>query len=250
MVADVMQPSTLAQLPPAETVLYAVGYDPRGGRTRCEIYVDGLRNTLAALPGGPERIIFVSSTGVYGQDDGSWVDEDSPCRPTHDSGRALLAAEAVLHEHPLGSRGVVLRLAGIYGPGRLPRRPDLVAVHRGLAIPAESVANLIHVDDAATVVLAAEQPRPAAANVSRLRRPSRPAERVSFLSRGVVSHIPAATCPRRNPHVRGKRKPPRRRQTRQQSADAGGIGRRVGLPDLSPGPSQRGRIHGIKRSRR
>ena len=87
--------------------------------------MEGLRNILAALPSGANRIIFISSTGVYGRNDGSWVDEDSPCRPTHDSGQALLAAEQVLHDHPLGPRGIVLRLAGIYGPGRLPRRADL-----------------------------------------------------------------------------------------------------------------------------
>ena len=87
----------------------------------------GFATRWRPLPSSAERIIFISSTGVYGQDDGSWVDEDSPCRPTHDSGRALLAAEEVLHDHPLGSRGIVLRLAGIYGPGRLPRRRRFVA---------------------------------------------------------------------------------------------------------------------------
>ena len=123
LVADVASPATLAQLPAAETVLYAVGYDSRGAHTRREVYVEGLRNTLAALPSGVQRVILISSTGVYGQNDGSWVDEDSPCRPTRDSGQVLLAAEQVLHDHPLGPRGIVLRLAGIYGPGRLPRAP-------------------------------------------------------------------------------------------------------------------------------
>ncbi len=159
LVADVTQPDTLARLPSAETVLFCVGYDARGGQSRREVYVDGLRNTLSALPRSVERIIFISSTGVYGQDDGSWVDEDSPCRPTHDSGRALLAAEEALHDHPLGSRGIVLRLAGIYGPGRLPRRADLAA-GAPLRVPAKNMANLIHVNDAATVVLAAESRAP------------------------------------------------------------------------------------------
>ena len=159
LVADVTRPATLAQLPPAETVLYAVGYDPRGGRTRREVYLEGLRNTLAALPSTPERVIFISSTGVYGQNDGSWVDEDSPCRPRHEAGRALLAAERLLQRHPLGSRGIVLRLTAIYGPGRL-SRPSACLAGVKQFVPADMVVNLIHVDDAAAVVIAAESRAP------------------------------------------------------------------------------------------
>jgi nucleoside-diphosphate-sugar epimerase len=150
LLADVTRPETLAALPAAETVLYAVGYNSRSGHSRQELYVDGLRNVLEALPPGTGRIIFISTSGVYGDASGAWVDEDSPCDPTHDAGRALLAAEEVLHRHPLGARGIILRLTGIYGPGRLPS-PAVLA-----SAAADSVANLIHVDDAAAVVLAAE----------------------------------------------------------------------------------------------
>ncbi len=150
LLADVTRPETLAALPAAETVLYAVGYDSRGGHSRQELYVDGLRNVLEALPPGTGRFIFISSSGVFGDAGGAWVDEESPCRPTSDAGRALLAAEEVLHRHPLGARGIILRLAGLYGPGRLPSPAALASA------AADSVANLIHVEDAAAVVLAAE----------------------------------------------------------------------------------------------
>jgi nucleoside-diphosphate-sugar epimerase len=61
-------------------------------------------------------VLFTSSTAVYAQTDGAWVDETSPAEAEHFSGRRLLEAEAMLHERV--EQGVVLRLGGIYGPGR------------------------------------------------------------------------------------------------------------------------------------
>jgi nucleoside-diphosphate-sugar epimerase len=174
---DVTRPETLGQLPTAETVLIAVGFDPRGGRSRREVYVEGLRNVLDALPADSGRIVFISSTGVLGEHGGRWVDEDSPCYPLGDSGRALLDAEAVLRDHALGSRSIILRLAGLYGPGRLPSLAGMKKVSGTIILENEerffkersaeimvpdtflsagSMVNLIHVDDAAQIVLAAE----------------------------------------------------------------------------------------------
>ena len=155
IVADVTQPSTLRALPAAETLLYAVGYEPAGGASRWAVYVDGLRAVLDALAPQVGRVILVSSTGVYAEQAGGWVDESSPCRPLRESGRALLAAEEALAEHPLGDRGIGLRLAGIYGPGRLPRRAEM-ASGEPLPVAAGEHVNLIHVEDAAATVLAAE----------------------------------------------------------------------------------------------
>lgn len=160
ILADVTRPEMLQDLLPAQTVLVAVGYDPAGGKSRWEVYVEGLRNVLAAVPANTPRLIFISSTGVYGEAGGGWVDEDSPCRPTREAGRAFLAAEELLAAHPLGVRSIVLRLAGLYGPGRLPKAPELLA-GQPMAVPPESYLNLIHVEDAAATVLAAEsQARP------------------------------------------------------------------------------------------
>jgi nucleoside-diphosphate-sugar epimerase len=156
IVADVTRLATLRGLPAADTLLYCVGYRGGIGPLRWAVYVEGLRAVLDSV--GPEvgRVIFISSTGVYAEQDGGWVDEDSPCGPSRESGRALLAAEQVLAAHALGDRGVVLRLAGIYGPGRLPQRAELLA-GEPLAVPAGHYVNLIHVDDAAAAVLAAEE---------------------------------------------------------------------------------------------
>ena len=154
IVADVTRARTMQDLPAAETVVYAVGHDRRSGGSPFDFHVHGLQNVLAALAPGTGRIIYVSSTGVYGQIEGELVDEDSPCRPDREGGKAALAAERLLAEHAWGQRAIVLRLAGLYGPGRI---PNAEALRRGdpLAVPHQGYLNLIHVDDAATVVLAA-----------------------------------------------------------------------------------------------
>lgn len=156
IVADITDRASLTNLPSADAVLFAVGFDRAAGRSMHEVYVEGLRAALDALPPDIGRFVYISSTGVYGQTDGDWVDEDSPCRPEREGGRACLAAEELLKGHRLGDRAIVLRLAGIYGPGRIPRREDLLA-GRPIAAAENGFLNLIHVDDAARIVLAAEQ---------------------------------------------------------------------------------------------
>lgn len=156
IVGDVTRPETLAGLPTVETVLYAVGFDRSAGRSMRSVYVDGLRNVLKALPPETGRFIYISSTGVYGSAGGDWVDEDSPCEPVRENGRICLEAEQVLADHPLGRRAIVLRLAGIYGPDRIPRQSALLA-GEPIDAPELGYLNLIHVDDAARIVLAAEE---------------------------------------------------------------------------------------------
>jgi nucleoside-diphosphate-sugar epimerase len=156
VVANVTEPETLVHLPAAQTVFYGVAYDRTSGLSRVQVQIDGLRAVLNALPQPPARFIYVSSTSVYGNCEGAWVDENTPCRPDRESGLIALAAEQVLRSHPIGSRAIVLRLAGLYGPGRILRMRDLLA-SQPIAVPAGAIVNLIHVDDAASVVLAAEQ---------------------------------------------------------------------------------------------
>jgi nucleoside-diphosphate-sugar epimerase len=155
IVADVCDAASFSRLPSAETVLFAVGYDRNSRASIVDVYAGGLKTSLDALAGEPERIIYTSSTGVYGQTDGGMVDENSPTEPGREGGRACLAAERVLAAHRLGQVGIVLRLAGIYGPGRVPFL-DRVRFGQPISVPQEGHLNLIHVDDAAAFVLAAE----------------------------------------------------------------------------------------------
>jgi nucleoside-diphosphate-sugar epimerase len=113
------------------------------------VYVDGVRNLLGVLEGEP-GVLMVGSTGVYHQEDGSWVDEDSPTEPRGFSGRALLEGEAWLRELA-GARASVLRLGGIYGPGRQRLLSD-VRAGRGCPPEPARFTNRIHRDDAAAIL--------------------------------------------------------------------------------------------------
>ncbi len=77
-----------------------------------KLYVEGARNLVDAFPGS--TILFTSSTSVYAQKDGEWVTEESATEPTRETSQALLEAEKIISD----AKGIVLRLAGIYGPGR------------------------------------------------------------------------------------------------------------------------------------
>ena len=138
------------------TILFAVGFDRKAGRSIQEVYAGGLARALADVPDSIERLIYVSSTGVYGNVSGAEVDERSPCEPTREGGKACLAAEKLLQSSRFADRAIVLRLAGLYGPGRIPRAADLVA-GKPIDAPRSGWLNLIHVQDAAQVVLLAEQ---------------------------------------------------------------------------------------------
>ncbi len=145
-------------LPVVDTVLFAVGRDRRSGATMFDVHVTGFRAVLDALRGPAVRVIYTSSTGVYGQDVGEWVDETSVCEPASEAGRACLAAERLLFAHARGNDAVVLRLAGLYGPGRVPHAADITA-GKPLAGSEHAYLNLIHVDDAARAVVAAANVR-------------------------------------------------------------------------------------------
>lgn len=150
IVADVTRPETLADLPEAETVLFAVGFDRSVGNSIHEVYTEGVKNVLAALPSSVKQFIYISTTGVYGNANGQWVDETTPPDPHRDGGKASLAAEQLLD-----SKGIILRLAGIYGPDRIPYLAKLRA-SGPIGAPSEGWLNLIHVDDGAQIVLATE----------------------------------------------------------------------------------------------
>ncbi len=156
VLVDVLEPGTLDRLPDVDRVFYAVGFDRSAGASMRDVYVDGLRNVLDRLPGSVRRLVYAGSTGVYGQSGGEWVDEDSPTDPMHGSGRVVLEAEGVVRDwaRARGASAVVLRFAGLYGPGRVVRRAML---ERGEPIPGdpEKYLNMIQIDDAARAAVAA-----------------------------------------------------------------------------------------------
>lgn len=162
VVGDVTDPASLTDLPEADTVLYAVGYDRSTEKSRQEVYVDGLENVLQRVAPRTRRLLYVSSISVYGQTHGEWVDESSPCDPVRPNGRVCLEAEQRVWDHfppaeTAKERGAsVLRLAGIYGPGRLLSRVETLQAGHSLSGNPDAWLNLIHVDDAVAAVLACE----------------------------------------------------------------------------------------------
>ncbi|UVK98681.1 SDR family oxidoreductase [Pseudomonas sp. B21-048] len=124
----------------------ATDHDEAGYRAA---YIQGLRHVLEWLGDYgqvPNRLLFVSSSSVYGQQEGEWVDESSPTVAAGYSGRVMLEAEQVARDSGIPTS--IVRLTGIYGPGR---EWLLTQVRRGyrVAIDPPLYANRIHVDDAA-----------------------------------------------------------------------------------------------------
>ena len=151
IIADITEADSLSDLPGADTVLFSVGYDRGRYSDVRDVYVDGFNSVLKHLPEATGQLIYISTTGVYGGGDGEWVTESSATQPTRPSSQACLDAETLLHRSELWSRSVVLRLAGIYGPGRIPKVTAIKNANWSELDPMGYV-NLIHVDDAAAVV--------------------------------------------------------------------------------------------------
>lgn len=171
VIADILDPVAIAAAvgnairtaDSLATVLFAVGYDRHANASIREVYVDGLRNVCDALGDRANRLrsfVYISSTGVYGRVDGDWVDESSPCVPTRDGGRACLEAEQRLREGSWSDRVIILRCAGLYGPGRTPLAAAIQA-GEPIAAPADGFLNLIHIDDAADIAVWAADRLPA-----------------------------------------------------------------------------------------
>lgn len=140
--------ATLAE--PIDVSVCAVAADGGDDDAYRRAYVEGQRNLLAALRARgsmPRHIFFTSSTAVYAQDDGARVDETSETAPREFRGTRMLEAERVLLES--GSQATVLRLGGIYGPGRT-RLIEGVRGGRSVVAPGPPRwGNRIHRDDAA-----------------------------------------------------------------------------------------------------
>jgi nucleoside-diphosphate-sugar epimerase len=152
IVGDVLLPETLRALPAAEIVLYAVGFDRHATASKRDVSVRGLANVLERLGPSVRRLLYVSSTSVYGHDAGEWIDEASDTRPTTEDGRIVLAAEEVVRQACPKGVASVLRFSGIYGPGRLLRRVETLRSREPIAANPDGFLNLIHVDDGALVV--------------------------------------------------------------------------------------------------
>jgi len=153
---DLDHAESLRSLQLAGTVLYYLAPPPATGEGDPRV-----RNLLAALSASaalPVRIVYISTSGVYGDSGGEWVDEETPPNPQTDRARRRLDAEAALRD--FGRRHaipvIILRVGDIYGPGRLP----LTRLQKGLPVLLEAecgYTNRIHADDLVAILLAAAE---------------------------------------------------------------------------------------------
>lgn len=147
--ADLSDPATLARVPSDLThIAYTAAADESTEAAYQRAYVTGLANVLS-LPAvgstGFSRLVFISSTAVYAQTDGSWVDEQSETAPRHFAGQKTLQAEQLLMGSTISA--CALRCGGIYGPGRT-RLIDQVRAGQASYDPvATQYTNRIHTDD-------------------------------------------------------------------------------------------------------
>jgi nucleoside-diphosphate-sugar epimerase len=111
-----------------------------------QIYLNGARNLLNQFRG--VRMLFTSSTSVYGQRDGPWVTEESETKPARETGRVLIQTEELV----LGDGGIVARLAGIYGPGRSALLSKFLAGTGTIDPKNDRFVNQIHRDDIAAAL--------------------------------------------------------------------------------------------------
>jgi nucleoside-diphosphate-sugar epimerase len=149
-------------LMPLADAVYWCAPPPAGGVTDPRIE-RALAQWPVPLGGRPGRLLYVSTTGVYGDCQGRWIREAEPLKPQTARGFRRLAAELAVHTWAASSGGhaVVLRVPGIYGPGRLPVE-RLKGGAPVLALAESPWSNRIHADDladAAVLALARGQRR-------------------------------------------------------------------------------------------
>ena len=142
-------PKIAEALPSASHVLVSIGPEENG-----DPVLRHYRDDLAAAR--PASIVYLSTVGVYGDHDGAWVDEESPCRPVSKRSIWRLAAEAAWRRFATetGIPVAIIRLSGIYGPGRGPFQKLKDGASRRIIKPGQ-VFNRIHAGDIARIVEAA-----------------------------------------------------------------------------------------------
>lgn len=149
--ADVTDPDSLGAVPDVDWLVFAASSGGRGADAAQRVFVDGLETAIehfAARDDPPERLVYTSSTGVYGDHGGDFVDESTPLEPTTDKTRVLVEAERVARDVAAdhGLDGTVARFAGLYGP-------DRYRLERYIDGPVtEGYLNMVHREDAAGAV--------------------------------------------------------------------------------------------------
>ena len=122
-----------------------------------QVYLNGTRNLIEWLtPAPPKKFVYTSSTSVYGQTDGALVKETSSTGPASETGKVLVAAEKLLLGAVADGRfpAILLRVAGIYGPGRGHLFLKYLKGEAKMTGKGERLINMIHRDDLVGIIMA------------------------------------------------------------------------------------------------
>lgn len=193
VLGNMLDPASLQNLPPnLDAMVYTAAADASSPEAYREAYVDGLGYLLAHLAKTalPKRVLFTSSTSVYAQDDGSWVDETSVTAPKDFRGQVLLQAEHLITELP--TQAAVLRLGGIYGPGRTRLMQSVRNQTAELHGNGGGFTNRIHRDDCAGALAhLLEVPQLAPLYVGVDREPAQKNDVVCWLAKTLQVPVPS-----------------------------------------------------------
>lgn len=155
MQVDLVQTGNVVALPTKAATVFYLAPPPSVGETDSTIrrFLDAISKDSL-----PERLVLLSTTAVYGDCNGEWITEAHPANPQTARGRRRLDAEQAAREWSAKIRVpiVILRVGGIYGPGRLP----IARIEKGLPILKEEASpftNRIHQDDLAQICIAAAE---------------------------------------------------------------------------------------------
>jgi nucleoside-diphosphate-sugar epimerase len=129
-----------------DAVIHCASSGGGGAESYRRVYLEGARNLLAELR--PRTFLYTSSTSVYAQASGEWVDEESTAEPAHETGRILRQTEELVRQ----AGGLVARLAGIYGPGRCALLRRLLAGEARIEGDGRRILNQVHRDDIASAL--------------------------------------------------------------------------------------------------
>jgi nucleoside-diphosphate-sugar epimerase len=156
--ADITKPETLSHLPrDFDWVVICAASGGGGVEEYRRLYLEGTHNLIEWLRASPpQQYVYTSSTSVYGQDDGSLVTESDPATPPTETGRVLVETENLLRvEAEKNFPAVILRVAGIYGPGRGFWFKQFLQDEARIEGNGERFLNMIHRDDVAGGIIAA-----------------------------------------------------------------------------------------------
>jgi nucleoside-diphosphate-sugar epimerase len=158
LVGDIMKTEDLARLPADfDWVVNCVSSSRGAVEDYRAVYLQGTRNLIHWLSVKlPKKFVYTSSTSVYGQTDGSVVTESSPTEPMTDTARVLLETEETLLQAAVTNfPAVILRVAGIYGPGRGYWFQQFLGGEAAIEGKGERFLNMVHRDDVVASVIGA-----------------------------------------------------------------------------------------------